>query len=185
MNGFVSRHVFSRGLDTDGAWWKLMCLDFVSWKYLFKDSLDPSLIVIKRRAHLHLFVLVSYSLLTDNMSLCLFRLSRGFHWIDSLSLQRSIQENKSDSGLELDVNFAIPSPRNVSFVGLASILLCPWSTIEFKRERDRSSFCHQWWADDTLSGIRYIRDQKKQHDAPLPLHHLYAPPFPPWNSYHC
>ena len=116
-----------------------MCLDFVSWKYLVKDSLDPSLIVIKRRAHLHLFVLVfysllthlhlsvlvSYSLLTDNMSLCLFRLSRGFHWIDSLSLQRSIQENKSDSGLELVANFAIPSPRNVSVVGLASILLCP------------------------------------------------------------
>ena len=58
--------------------------------------------------HLNLSVLVSYSLLTDNMSLCLFRLSRGFHWIDSLSLQRSIQENKSDSGLELVANFAIP-----------------------------------------------------------------------------
>ena len=177
----------------DGNW----CVWILFLEIFFKDSLDPNLIVIRRRAHLHLFVLVSYSLLThlhlsvlvsyslltDNMSLCLFRLSRGFHWIDSLSLQRSIQENKSDSGLELVANFAFPSPRNVSVVCLASILLCPWSTIEFKRERDRSSFCHQWWADDTLSGIRYIRDQKKQHDAPL--HHLYAPPFPPWNSYHC
>ena len=61
---------------------------------------------------LYLFIFILYSLLANNMSVCLSRLSRGFYWIVSFSLQpvihlpsptSSAQMKRSESDVD-DIN---------------------------------------------------------------------------------